>query len=387
MAPKKRNTRRSNGEGSVYQNPDGSYTAALRINGRLVRRRAADTATAEALRRELVRQRDQGVAVGEGGQSLQTWLNAWFAQKARALKPKTLAEYRRIIEAYILPALGDTPLNRLRPDMLQALINSVEDDIKAEGRYSGTRSARAVGALLKEALTMATERRLIPYSPMAGVVLPKPKTVKVTPPTEAQIAALLDAAQGDPLEPLWHLYALLGLRRGEGLGLRWSDYDATARTLRVAQQVQEIGGALIIGTPKSEAGERVLPLPAVVCPLLDARRARQLAGRIKRADTWTDHDLIFCSRDGAPLWPRNVEDSYYALKAKAALPDATTLHHLRHAVSTLLDEHGASEALKADILGHTKQTITQHYTHGRLDAMRRALEGVAAAVAEQRRAG
>lgn len=384
MAAKKRTTRRSHGEGSIYQNADGTHTVQVRINGRLIRRRAPDSQTAEALRKELTRQRDDGVSVGDGGQTLQTWLNAWYAQKARALKPKTLAEYRRLIEVYILPAIGSVPLGRLRPDQLQSLINSVEDDVRADGKGSGVRTARAVGALLREALKLAAERRLIPFSPMAGVALPKQKTVKVVPPTETQVGALLWHAHGDALEPLWHLYALLGLRRGEGLGLRWQDYDAEKRTIRIEQQVQEIGGRLVIGTPKSEAGDRVLPLPAEICALLDTRRGAQLARRIKRADTWVDHGLIFCSRDGGPLWPRNVEDEFYRLKEWAGLPASTTLHHLRHAVATLLDESGATEALKAEILGHTKATITQRYTAARLDAMRRVLERVADVIMKRR---
>lgn len=380
MAAKKRATRRSRGEGSVYQNKDGSYTAAVRINGQLVRRRAPDAATAEAKRRELVALRDAGVDVGAGSQTLHAWLEAWMTQKARKLRPKTTSEYQRLMEAYILPAAGHVPLTRLRGDMLQALVNRVEDDIRAEGKASGVRTTNAVATLLKSALNLAVTRRLIPFNPMAGVELPKAETSRVVPPTEAQIAALLWHADGHALEPLWHLYALLGLRRGEGLGLRWQDYDAERRTLRIVQQVQEIDGALIVGPPKTDAGERLLPLSADICALLDERRRRQLERRIKRADTWQDRDLIFCSRDGSPLWPRNVEDEWYMLRAWAGLPATVRLHHLRHAVATMLDEQGATDALKAEILGHTKATITQRYTSGRLDAMRRMLGLVETAV-------
>ena len=385
MAPKKR-ARRGRGEGSIYQNKDGSYTVAIRIDGKLIRRRAANPATAEATRKELIAQRDAGINLGEGRQTVQAWLNSWYTQKARTLKPKTLGEYRRIIEAYILPVIGTTPLDRLRAGQLQALINGVEDDIRAQGNDTGKRTAQAVGRLLRAAMQLAAEQRVIPYSPMNGVTIPEHKAAKVVPPTEAQIGALLWHAEGDALEPLWHLYALLGLRRGEGLGLRWRGYDAAAQTIAITQQVQEIEGVLVVGSPKSDAGERTLPLSPAVCALLDARRAMQLRQRVKRGSTWVDHDLIFANRDGGPLWPRNVEDEFYRLRAWAGLPTTTTLHHLRRAVATLLDEQ-ATEVLKAEILGHEKKTITQRYTAARLDAMRRALARVEVAIAEARKAG
>lgn len=376
MAPK----RREPGEGSVYKDRHGQWWAAARIAGRLVRRRAPDRATAETLRRGLIAQRDQGIDVGAGGQRVEAWLNVFYALKARDLKPRTLGEYRRYIEGYILPAIGQEPLNKVRPDMLQALLDKTQDEIRAAhgGRFSGGRTAQALATFMREAFGLAVERRLIPFNPMDGVRAPRHRSASPEPPTEDQIAALLAAAVGHPLEPLWHLYALLGLRRGEGLGLRWSDYDARAATLRIAQQVQAVDGARAIGTPKSEAGARVLPVPAAVCALLDQRRAAQLAQRVRRANTWQDHDLIFTSRDGGMLWPRNVEDDFYAIRGRAGLPATITMHALRHAVATLLDEAGASEALKAAILGHEKKTTTQRYTRGRLDAMRRVIEAVAA---------
>lgn len=378
MAAKRRGPRqrRRQGEGSVYCDRHGQWWAAVEVAGRVTRRRAPSEQAAEAKRAELVAQNARGVPVEQSGQTLEDWLNTWYTIKARALKPKTLAEYKRQIECYILPALGRYPIDKIKADMLQAFFHQTQDEIRGAGRFSGARTVQALAITLRQAFGLAVKRRLILYNPMDGVELQVHKPAKVEPPSEAQIAALLAAACGHPLEPLWHLYALLGLRRGEGLGVRWSDYDPQAMTIRIAQQVQSIeGDGRIVGPPKSDAGARVLPVPAAVCALLDQRKAAQLGLRVRRADRWQDNDLIFPNRDGGHLWPRNVEDDFYEIRGRAG--QAMTMHSLRHAVATMLDEAGASEALKADILGHEKATVTQRYTHSRVEAMRRVLEQVA----------
>ena len=86
--------------------------------------------------------------------------------------------------------------------------------------------------------------------------------------------------------------------------------------------------------------------------------------------------MLFASSVGTPLWPRNVDREFYSLRDAAKLPTTMTLHALRHTTATLLDEVGASEALKAGILGHKTQTITQRYTHARLAAMRTVLDAL-----------
>lgn len=410
MASKKQRRRRDKGQGSVYpiKNRTGqiiAYYAALPIDGKVERRRAPTEQAAAALLEELRELRKQGIDVGSGAQPVSTWTQTWYDLQVEAgvKRQRTLSDTRRLLENYILPAIGKKPLDEVKPDDIQQLIFRTRDEIRAyyteradkraaEGlagaRHDGIRTARALASLLKQAFAFAVTRKLIPESPYRGIVLPKVAKKRLSLPTEAQIGALLHAAKGTPLEALWHVYALLGLRRGEGIGLRWADYDLSSRTIRVAQQVQALPkeddepSRLIIGDPKSHAGERTLPAPAALCELLDSLKLAQMKLRVRRAQTWQDNDLIFCNRDGGPLWPRYVEKHWYELRAQAGIGADITLHRLRHLVATLLDEAGATEAIKREILGHEAGTITQRYTHARLDRMRDVLERVSKCVLE-----
>ena len=79
--------------------------------------------------------------------------------------------------------------------------------------------------------------------------------------TAAQTSQFLAQVRGHRLYALFHLVALRGPRRGEAVGLRWSDLDLDAGTLTVSGQLQQLGGRLIAGPPKSDAGRRVIARP------------------------------------------------------------------------------------------------------------------------------
>lgn len=383
MAPRnpRKGTGRKRGEGSIYpRRKNGKvvgYEVAVVVNGRTIRRLAPDAASAEALRKKLVADRDAGVDVVGGEQTVTTWANTWYEQKARVLKPRTLDGYRSQLEIYVLPVIGSRRLREVHADMLQQLINHIQDDIAAHTRHRGARTAVAVGNLLDRVFDMAERRGLIARNPMDGVELPSYKAPRVTPPTDAQLAAVLAAAAASRTPPLWYLYGLLGLRRGEGIGLRWGDVDLDAGTITIRQQIQATAAqGVYVGTPKSEASERTLPLPPAAVEQLRSWRS-VVAARQLRARGWQNNDLVFPGKAGRPMWPTAVDAAWRQLRAAAGLPETVRLHHLRHMVATLLDEAGATQALKADILGHEQTNITARYTHGRLAAMRRVLETVA----------
>ena len=369
--------KRSKGEGGIYEEPGGTWRAIVYINGKAHKRRAATREAAEALRQQLLAQRSAGIDVGGGGQTLAAWLVTWQAAKERNLRERSQANNRRLIDGYLMPLLGTTPLNKLKADKLQATLHRVQDDIVKEsgGRYTGARTVQALAQLLRASLDLARTRRLIAHNPMEGVARPSYSAAEKEPLSDVQLQAFLNKAHEHPLAALWRLYALLGLRRGEGLGVRWDDLDFDAGIIHIKQQVQEIDGKPTLGEPKYTSA-RTLPLPAACVESLRELRAAQMRLRLKRAKTYQDQGLVFANRDGGPLWPSNVLEAFYTLRAAAGAPPSATIHTLRHTLATLLDECGASEALKAGILGHGKRSVTQRYTHARLAAMRKVIEQV-----------
>jgi integrase len=104
------------------------------------------------------------------------------------------------------------------------------------------------------------------------------------------------------------LLLLYRLRRGEVLGLRWSDIDGD--TIHVRQQVQRIQGQLHVGPVKTRAGNRDLPLLGLAAHALADRREAQQQDRERLGSAWTDTGLIFTTRTGRPVEPRNLVRSF-----------------------------------------------------------------------------
>jgi integrase len=100
-----------------------------------------------------------------------------------------------------------------------------------------------------------------------------------------------------------------GLRRGELLGLRWTDIELDGvATLRVGRQLQRMrdGSGQRFMAPKGAKG-RTIRLPASIVEALKAHRARQAKEKLKAGPLYQDGGLVFASRIGTPLEPSNIE--------------------------------------------------------------------------------
>jgi integrase len=113
-----------------------------------------------------------------------------------------------------------------------------------------------------------------------------------TPLSSAEARVLLAAAADDRLYGVYVLALVLGMRRGEVLGLRWSAVDLDGGTLRVRSSLQRVGGQLVLSSPKTRRSRRVIPLPRAVVKVLRAHRESQAVERAT-AEVWGDHDLVF----------------------------------------------------------------------------------------------
>lgn len=373
---------RGYGSGSKWRLPSGSWRIQFYLDGRTYRETHPTAEAADARLAEIRQLRAAKYDVARGLQTVSEFFTAWLSQRERSARAaRTIDADGRNVDGYILPRIGGERLADVRANDLIELLNAIQDDIstRSGGRFSGTRTAQLVASLLTQAFDAAVRQRLIPFSPMDGVEVPTYDRPEVEPADPQQIGALLARASESPVPALWYLYALLGLRRGEGIGIRIGDVHLTQRTIMISQQVQTVGGALKLVRPKGKKG-RLLPLPLVAVPWVEQRITQVWAMRLKAGPAWQDHDLLFCTPDGRPIWPTTIDGWWRDLRDGAKLPAHLTLHSMRHSFATMLDESTVTEAMKQRIMGHAKKNITQRYTHPTMEAMRRAIEEVAGRV-------
>jgi integrase len=330
--------------------------------------RAAAVAALEALTGP-VPAAARGVTTGE-------WLGRWLASRV-SLRASTSRGYAAHVRGYLVPYLGGIPLAELSPADVQQMFAAIIRGEAALGRPVRAATLRRIHATLRAALNAAVRAGLIASNPGRWPELPpaaRPRPQVWTPAlterweregwrpvvgvwTAGQTAAFLAQVQGHRVYALFHLVALRGLRRGEAAGLKWSDLDLEAGTLTVSGQLQQLGGRMVAGPPKSEAGLRVIALDTTTIAALRAHRVRQHGERAAAGTRWTDSGYVFTTQTGKPIGPDRLTRLFRRLVADSGLPPVT-LHGLRHGAATLALAAGTDLKIVQDQLGHSTITLT-----------------------------
>lgn len=235
------------------------------------------------------------------------------------------------------------------------------------------RNVHIMRQVLSSALSRAVREELITRNVARLVELPEWEPAEVVPWTPDEALAFLAAARNDPFYAAFVLLLAYGMRRGEALGLRWQDIDSDRQVIRIRQQVHRAAGELHIGPGKTRAGKRDLPLIELARTALTARKEAQEADRARLGPAWTDTGLVFTTRTGRPVEPRNLVRSFARI-CKHHRIRLVPVHSVRHMVATLLKALGVPPRDAQAILGHADVSTTQPiYTHVDETAMGNAL--------------
>jgi integrase len=306
--------------------------------------------------------------------TVKVYLAEWLAGK-KDLRPTTRRSYVQHVNDLWVPSIGRLDIGAVRRAHIEAALDGLDCSAATKTRYLAT---------LKSALHDALREGLVTVNAATLARLESGKRPKIHPLEPAELGRLLDHVGRDRLGPLFETIAATGLRRGEALGLRWTDVDLDNARLVVRQQLVQLGGAhrcLACGTdhqgvtfaaPKTAAGEsRVVALDGQTVGVLLAHR---LAQDTERDDAWVDHGLVFAATNGGPLRPDEVTKRFAELCDEAGVRKIR-LHDLRHGRASLLLAAGVDIAVVSKILGHGSISITA-------DTYAHLLEGVGRAAAE-----
>jgi integrase len=174
------------------------------------------------------------------------------------------------------------------------------------------------------------------------------------------------------------------MRRGELLGLRWSDVHLDERVLHVRHTAQRVyGHGMVFGPPKFASSRRDIPLPEVTIEVLEAHRRRQEAERAALEPYWVDTGLVFTTTIGTLIEPRNLARVLDGLVAEAGVR-RIRLHDLRHTCASLLAQ-GVPTRVVMEVLGHSQLGITMNlYSHVTPSALREAADAIDRVLVAQR---
>jgi integrase len=345
-------------EGSISKRPNGTYMVQLTVDGKRVTKYFKTKKEANAWRIETLHKIQSGLFYAGPKLTLSEYFEEWLTARKDSIKSKTHYQYQQIIRQHINPVLGNIKINELQPAEIQALYNQkVESGI-------GVRTVRLIHSVLHCALNHALRLGIIYRNPSDAVYKPKAQKREMEILDEDQVRMLLIAARGKRHEALYKLAITTGLRKGELLGLKWSDLDWDTYQLNVQRQIQRVPEkGLTYSQPKTAAGRRMIILGSDTISALKDHQKRQWVEREFKGEKWQDHDLIFPSSIGTPLSQSNLNRDYKQLLKEANLPDIR-FHDLRHTAASLMLKQGISVKVVQERLGHSDAAMTLNvYSH------------------------
>lgn len=298
------------------------------------------------------------------------YLSQWLSAGCGGVRPWTLSGYRTVVDRHIVPALGGVPLQRLTRQAIKAFYAELgrtgfRRKSKLEGTGLSAKSIHNVHICLRAALNVAVEDGLLRENPATGALRPPSARQEMLTWTREELASFLEAIAEERDFALFRLAAWSGMRRGELLGLRWSDVKWQLGSLSVQQQLGLVDedGTHGLTAPKTDHGRRAISLDAETLRVLEAQRQAQQFERNSWGSSYQDADLVFARPDGSPIRPDSVAGRFEQLVKRAGVK-RIRFHDLRHTHGTLCLEAGIDIAVVSRRLGHADVGFTAKvYAH------------------------
>lgn len=274
-----------------------------------------------------------------------TYAERWLTR--RDLKPRTLAHYRSLLDRQILPTFADVPIKGITSEAVRDWHSDLD-------RRKPTLRAHAYG-LLRSILATAVEDEKIGANPahIRGAGTTK-RARQIKPATLAELE-MIAAAMPERYRPMVLLSSWCALRFGELTELRRKDLDLKNAVIHVRRGVVRADGAVVVGSPKSDAGVRDVAIPPHLIPMLKAHRDLM---PLRGPDS-----LVFPAADGVShIAPSTLYRVYYPARKAAGRPDLRW-HDLRHTGAVLAAQTGATLAELMSRLGHSTPQAALRYQH------------------------
>ena len=375
--------RRQNGEGTIYPYRNG-YAAQVFVvtpEGRRVRKTVYGK-TRQEVQEKWVRLQSQSRRgpVTTTVPRLEEFAAGWLGDVVKpSLAPSTVANYELFTRLYIAPDLGRKRLDRLSVRDIRLWLNELKERCQccAQGKDAARATPRccAIGkccqqlpsewtihqawTVLRSMLSEAMRDELVTRNVAALVKVPLPRPSRRKYWTVDEARQFLESARSndDPLYAGYVLMLILGLRRGELLGLGWADLDLDEGEAHIAWQVQRVGGELVRRRTKTHSSDAPLPLPDICVEALKHRRRVENTLRLAAGEAWNSSGLVLTTRLGDVIDPRNFQRAFRSSVRRAGVP-VIPVHSTRRTCASLLVALDVHPRVAMAILRHSKIAVT-----------------------------
>jgi integrase len=299
---------------------------------------------------------------------------------ALRVRPTTASYYKLAVDRYIVPRVGGVRLQKLTAPMLNGVYAELERSGRRNGKGLSARSVRHVHAIIRRALADAVAWNLLVRNVAEAARPPRKTRPKIKTWSAEQLRRFLTSVRDDRLYAAWMVAAMTGMRRGEILGLRWSDLDLEHAKAKIERALILVDYAPTISEPKTERGRRTVALDPATVAALRERIERQNFEAAMVGEAWENAEgYVFTDEFGRVIHPQAFTDRFKRYAKAAKLP-VIRLHELRHSHATLALEAGVAPKVVSDRLGHASTAFTMDVYSDALPAVEETAAAMVAAL-------
>ena len=315
--------RRANGEGNIRKRKDGRwegrYTAGYDpVTGKQVFKNVLGKTQAE-VKEKLKKALEVNEKVDftrTGKHTVSSWMEEWFENVCKIkVRPSSHQTYRGYIDHHITPYIGKIPLEKLSTMDLQKLYRKLMNNgrverIEAENQPKGlsAKTVRNINQVISSAMDFAVAQKIILENPCKAVALPKIEHKEMQTIPAEQLQVFLQEAKATGVYEMYYIELATGLRRGELLGLKWSDIDWKNGIIKVKRQVARVDGEIVEAPLITKNSYRAVTISQQAIEVLKQQKAK------------TDDEYVFPSPNGGPISPDSVNNMLKRVLARAGIP-------------------------------------------------------------------
>lgn len=345
-------------DGSITKRKDGRYELRIYegkdLSGKRIRKSFYGSSKKE-VRQKYDEYREKQLSHQQLSKNITftEWASKWLLsyKKDKVREYTYVNTYKRPVENYLIPFFGDIYLKDIKQIHIQQFFNKHSDLAVA--------TLKKFKVSLNDIFEKAIDNDLCYKNPVKGVTLnsEKVKQEKNVYTSEQQNKAIEWCISNDMIDML--ILLKTGLRRGELLGLRWSDIDLENKTVSVKQAVtpKAQAGSEIDLKLKSESSMRTIPIDDVLVGILKKHKS----------DGYVLNEIS--PNNYAKAFKRKME----RMSSECDIPILTP-HELRHTYGTLLRENGVDIYTIQKVMGHSDIKVTAEiYVHNDIEVLRKAM--------------
>ena len=367
-----------------------TVSCGMDINGKQIRRNMTwkpdSGMTAKQIEKELQRQKvlfeeacQNGTAPTDGRIKLADYVPIYLETAKKQLSPLVFERYTRMLEICIVPMLGHMKLKDIKPIHIQRFVNALEEretHLDGKGGKLSPSTIHRYYTMVQSVMHSAYKLGLIGTNPADSDRITLPKIAEETTEifNDQELSALLEALEAEPLQfrLLVHLALSTACRRGELVGLKWSDINYDTRILTVSRSNYKLKNDSEIKSKTTKTGKsRKIMLPPYCIAMLREHRAEQLQAQMLLGDAWRGDEWVFIQADGKPMYPSTPTLQFSRFLKRHNL-EHKKFHALRHTSATLLLSNGTNIKNVSERLGHAQLKTTNRYVHAVEQAEREA---------------